>query len=484
MAIPSHRKLRFFLTILVFTDLGMMGILSATIISIPFAKLHGIPPNPSNPPEQLEQDWNHTWGGVGNDYAFGVFANGSGNTYLAGYTASYGAGGDDAFLAHYAPDGNQLWNRTWGGAGGDYTYSIFADGNGNAYLAGWTASFGAGGYDAFLVKYAPDGTQQWNRTWGGTGGDYSRGVSTDNSGNVYLGGWTASFGAGAADAFVVKYAPDGTQLWNHTWGGTAADVANSLSVNGSGNAYIAGNTLSYGAGSYDVFLAKYAPDGTQLWNRTWGGTGPDYGYGVFVDGSENAYLAGNTSFGVGGGDAFLAKYTPDGTQLWNRTWGGLADDYTYGVFANSSGYAYIAGGTTSFGAGGGDAFLVLYAPDGAQLWNHTWGGGSDDYARSVSANGNGNVYIAGWTNSYGAGGGDAFFVKFVTVTSGPPPEGSLPDESIPPPIEFPPWLWILLIALIVVIVFAWISYKLYQKAREDHDQEAKQPEESETLDFG
>src|SRR5271157_5219401 len=101
------------------------------------------------------QNWNQTWGGTGDDEGRGVAVDGSGNAFLVGHTSSYGAGGYDAFLAKYGSTGTQLWNLTIGGAGTDSGQGVALDGSGNAFLAGYTNSYGAGGYDGFLAKYGP-----------------------------------------------------------------------------------------------------------------------------------------------------------------------------------------------------------------------------------------------------------------------------------------------------------------------------------------
>ena len=360
------------------------------------------------------QGWSQTWGGGGTDVGRGTAVDNAGNVYLVGYTNSYGAGGYDAFLAKYASNGTQIWNQTWGGAGNDYGYGVAAASSGNVFIAGYTSSFGAGGNDAFIAKYTSDGTQLWNRTWGGTGDDDGYGVSADNSGNAFLAGTTTSYGAGSSDAFLVKFAPDGTQQWNHTWGGASFDKGYGTTTDASGYIYLVGWTACFGAGSADAFLAKYDTNGVQLWNRTWGGPIDDDGMAIASDPSGNVFIGGYTSsFGAGGYDSFIAKYTSDGTQLWNRTWGGTNQDDGYGVAADGSGNSYLAGLTASFGAGGPDAFLVKYAPDGTQLWNKTWGGILNDYGYGVAVDNSNNVYLAGE-----ASGSDAFLTKYIHV---PPP---------------------------------------------------------------
>ena len=100
------------------------------------------------------------------------------------------------------------------------------------------------------------------------------------------------------------------------------------------------------------------------WNRTWGGADDDGGSGVAVDSSGNVYLSGSTmSFGVGGQDMVLVKYDGNGVQQWNRMWGGADDDGARRVAVDSSSNVYLSGSTMSFGVGGEDMVLVKYSQD-------------------------------------------------------------------------------------------------------------------------
>ncbi len=355
-----------------------------------------------------------TWGGSDGENGNGVAAATDG-VYLAGDTYSFGAGNYDAFLAKYASNGSQLWNRTWGGTSGENGHGVAVATDG-VYLAGDTGSFGAGGYSAFLAKYASNGTQLWNRTWGGSSVDSGNSVAVATDG-VYLAGDTSSFGTGQVDAFLAKYTSDGTQLWNRTWGGTSGEYESSVAVATDG-VYLAGDTSSFGTGQADAFLAKYTSNGTQLWNRTWGGVVYDSGRGVAVA-TDGVYLAGETDgFGAGWVDAFLVKYASNGTQLWNRTWGGADGEQGHGVAVAIDG-VYLAGYTSSFGTGWSNAFLAKYALNGTQLWNRTWGGTYSENGNGVAVATDG-IYLAGDTYSFGIGGlVDAFLAKYDTAGNQP-----------------------------------------------------------------
>ncbi|MDD1778039.1 MAG: hypothetical protein LUQ65_07695 [Candidatus Helarchaeota archaeon] len=363
--------------------------------------------------------WNVTWGGVSSELGMGVAMDANGSAYCIGYSDSFGAGGYDFALVKVASNGTRLWNITWGGTGNDRGFGVAVDASGSAYCVGWTASFGAGATDFALVKVAPNGTRLWNFTWGSIYTDVCNGVAVDASGSVYCVGQTYSAGGISEELALVKVASNGTRLWNITWGGAGQENGQGVAVDANGSAYCVGWTNSFGAGNADFALVKVAPNGTRLWNTTWGDTGSEYSNGVTVDASGSIYCVGWTdSYGAGGYDFALVKVAPNGTGLWNTTWGGVSADYGTGVAMVASGAVYCGGYTQNFGAGNADFALVKVAPNGIRLWNTTWGGTGNDYSYGVTVT-NGSAYCAGNTYSFGAGSTDFALVKLIIPPEAP-----------------------------------------------------------------
>jgi len=308
----------------------------------------------------------------------------------------------------------QQWYTTWGGSSDDSGSDIALDSSNNVYVGGITASFGAGMFDMALVKYNNMGEQQWNTTWGGSSDDSGRGIAVDSSDNIYLVGSTTSFGAGMFDMALVKYNSLGEQQWNTTWGGSDFDLGSGIAVDSSDNIYLVGSTGS----PPDMVIVKYNSLGEQQWNTTWGGSGGDLGYGIAVDSSDNIYLVGSTtSFGAGHYDMFLVKYNSLGEQQWNTTWGGVNFDLGYSIALDMSNNIYITGGANSIFFYPSteinfDVALVKYNSLGEQQWNTTWGGSGDDSGRAIVINSPNNIYLLGRTTSFSAGNQDMVFVKY------------------------------------------------------------------------
>ena len=328
-----------------------------------------------------------------------------------------------------------------------------------------------------LITSLAQDTRLWGTYYGGLGGDYvnqyyDNCVTTDNSGNVFVAGYTTStngiasggfqntFGGGSVDAYLVKFDASGNRIWATYYGGSSDDYGYNVITDLSGNVYLAGYTNStsgiafggfmntFGGGSYNAFLVKFDASGNRLWATYYGGAIEEKGWGLATDVLGNVYLAGYTvsptgiaSGGFqntisGGGDAFLVKFDSAGNRIWATYYGGTLSEYGTSVATDGYGNVYLGGYTTSLSgiASGGfqnsiggdsDAFLVKFDAAGNRIWSTYYGGVGSDDGYSVAIDDSGNVYLSGVANSasniaspggfqntFGGGGYDAFLVKF------------------------------------------------------------------------
>jgi hypothetical protein len=386
--------------------------------------------------------WTRQFGSNAGDWAKSVALDASGNVIVAGYTGGSLAGGNagltDAFVRKYDPNGSVLWTRQFGSIDIDWASGVAVDASGNVLVVGATygslAGGNAGEEDAFVRKYDPNGNELWTRQFGSSAWDWAHAVAVDASANVLVAGQTfgsiASANAGSADAFVRKYDADGNELWSRQFGNTASEWARGVAVDASGNVLVAGETsgsLAGGnAGGIDAFVRKYDPNGTVLWTRQFGSSGHESSRGVAVDASGNVLVAGETSGSLAGGsaggiDAFVRKYDPNGTVLWTRQFGSSADDVAHGVAVGASGSVHVAGSTQGSlaggGAGGHDAFVRAFDADGSERWTRQFGSGADDLAFAVGADAVGNILVAGETSGSLAGGSSGGIDAFVQKLS-------------------------------------------------------------------
>lgn len=481
--------------------------------------------NPTKPfiIDPIVRHWGTYYGGDMNDVGTACATDPIGNIYLTGFTettsstliATSGShqsthnGGSISFLVQFNSFGERQWGTYYGGSGYDISQSCSVDNFGNVFIAGYTEIFsgaaiatsgshqsthGGGIDDAFLVKFNSSGIRLWGTYYGGTGDERGNSCFADPSGNIYLAGYTASstgaiiatpgshqstFGGGPYDAFLVKFNSDGIRQWGTYYGGSGGyDIGHSVTVDDSGNVYMAGRTSTVSGfsiatpsshqnthgGDDDAFLVKFNSSGIRQWGTYIGGAGTDHGYSCAVDYSGNVYLAGNTrttstteiatlgshqSIHGGNWDAFLVQFNASGQRQWGTYYGGVANENGNSCAVDPNGNVYLAGdaglstGTIIATSGshqniheGGtyDAFLAIFNSAGIRQWGTYYGGALTDQGESCAIDISGNIYLAGSTSSnsgtfiatsdshqsmYGGASKDAFLVKFNSCLTPP-----------------------------------------------------------------
>jgi parallel beta-helix repeat protein len=374
------------------------------------------------PPPALE--WNTTYGGMEFDDAVALVTTSDGGYALAGLTQSFGAESGDFWLVKTDYVGTVQWNRTYGGTNNyDELYGLVQTNDGGYVLVGYT-NYPNGGLDAWLVKTDASGTMQWNQTYGGADSDMAFALVETTDGGYALAGMTLSFGVGNGDFWLVKIDANGGMQWNKTYGGTGGDQAYALVQTADGGYALAGYTRYLGGNDRDFWLVKTDSYGNAQWNRTYGGTNVDSAEAL-VETTDGGYaLAGWTdSFGAGGWDAWLVKTDASGTMQWNQSYGGADIDEALALVETTDGGYALAGYTCSSGAGGPDAWLVRTDANGIEQWNQTYGGTDSDYAWALVQTADGGYALAGETWSFGAGDADAWLVKIDA-------SGNLPVHNI------------------------------------------------------
>ncbi|MCZ8189188.1 MAG: SBBP repeat-containing protein [Microcystis sp. LE19-338.1B] len=260
------------------------------------------------------------------DYAEGISSDSNGNVYVSGKTFGSFLGYTnlglyDAFVAKYDGNGNQLWLRQFGTSGDDEITGISSDSSDNVYVTGSTKGglpgySNLGSYDAFVAKYDGNGNQLWLRQFGTSGNDEITGISRDIDNNVYVTGYTTgslpgNINAGGSDAFVAKYNANGTLNWVRQFGTSAADSANGIRIDSSGNVYVTGDTSgglpgNSNSGSSDAFVVGFDSDGNIL-NNIYSNN--------FETSAGSEWSKTNRSTTPIGGRKFLGEFSNDTVSL-------------------------------------------------------------------------------------------------------------------------------------------------------------------------
>ncbi|MGB4578197.1 MAG: SdrD B-like domain-containing protein, partial [Methanoculleus sp.] len=393
----------------------------------------------------LTVTWNQTYGGPdGGEAAYAIAAcpDGAG-FYLAGEAASSGEGGTDVWVVRLTPEGDEVWNRTYGGREADTARSIIQTGDGDLLIAG-NLTFVTDGArldtDAWLIKIDPAGAEVWNRTYGGPDVNASANavIETDDGGSVFAGS-IASWGGDESDAWVVRLNETGGKVWERKFGGAGEDRADDIVQLPGGDFVFAGSTGSTGAGGMDAWVVRLNGSGGEVWNRTFGGLDDDDARAVITTTDGNLLIAGtftersnDTAIDT---DALLMKLTPDGDIIWNWIYGdvGVNESANAVVETYDGGYVF-AGATGFFGTDDTDAWLVGVDDEGAVAWSKTFGGiNPGDRATSLLRVEEAGYIFAGVFNATEKGGvvnEDAWAVRLGVSTE---PVPAPPKAPIKPP---------------------------------------------------
>ena len=351
--------------------------------------------------------WEKTFGGSSRDEGWSVQQTTDGGFVIAGGTSSFGAGGDDVYLIKTDSEGNLLWEKTFGGSSWDSAHSVQQTTDGGFIIAGYTGSFGAGNDDVYLIKTDPNGEMLWQNTFGGSKWDYGYSVQQTTDGGFIIAGDTSSFSAWPySDVYLIKTDSVGNMQWQKTFGGSHFDFGWSVQQTADGGYIIAGDTKSFGGAPFreDLYLIKTDTNGNLLWQKTFI---VSLSWAAVQQTTDGGYIivAGST----------LIKTDTNGNLLWQKTFGGFSRGFSCGssIQQTTDGGFIISGDTSSFGADPDytDVYLVKTDSAGNLLWQKTFSGSSYDRGRSVQQTTDGGFIIAGTTYSFGAGYGDVYLIK-------------------------------------------------------------------------
>jgi len=305
------------------------------------------------------EQWVRTYGGPSWDNGYCVRETVDRGYIMTGFTRSYGAGWEDVWLIKTDSAGNLDWDKTFGGAESDWGFCVEQTSDRGYIIAGFTRSYGAGLEDIWLIKTDSNGNQVWDRTFGGPDVDYGLWVQQTLDGGYIVAGRTRSYGAGGVDAWVIKTDSGGSEEWSRTIGGSDGDWIRAVQQTSDGGYVLTGSTRLFGSGSEDLWLVKLDSRGDELWSRVFGGPESDEGLSVQQTSDHGYIVAGWTfSYGAGERDVWLIRTDSDGHELWNTTFGASGWEEGHAVQQTSDGGYIIAGSTHSYGAGETDMWLV------------------------------------------------------------------------------------------------------------------------------
>ncbi|MDP8268912.1 MAG: T9SS type A sorting domain-containing protein [Candidatus Tenebribacter davisii] len=304
-------------------------------------------------------------------------------------------------LVAQAPD--TLWTKTFGGIYYENANSVQQTNDGGYVITGRTQSYGLGMHDIWLIKTDENGNEEWNRTFGGNENDEANCVQqTLDSGYIIVGS-TNSYGAGSADIWVIKTDSFGNEEWNTTIGGIGPEYGSFIQQTNDEGFIIVGHTNTFGIGNYNIWLIKIDSVGNEEWNRLFDhGTsyGQDYVYCVKQTADEGFIISGNQGTSSGASrKAWLIKTNENGYELWNQTYyeEGYETTGHYVSLIPNGGYI-VTGLALETGSSNQDIVLFRTDESGNEIWYQKIDKGEMDNAYSVEVTNNGRFILCGYTN--------------------------------------------------------------------------------------
>lgn len=361
-----------------------------------------------------EEIWSRTYGGDAWDYGYSVQQTRDGGYIITGETNSFGAGGFDVYLVKTDQDGNEVWSKRFGGDYSEQGRSVRQTSDGGYIIAGSKRRWDAiEGNDVYLIKTDENGDEEWSRTFGGNAEDRAWSVQETSNAGYIIGGFTKSFGQGREDYYLIKTDPYGHEIWSRTFGHGLEDIGTCVRETFDGGFIMAGTRRVALPYDWDMYLVRTDPEGNELWSETFGGIYGDRAYSADQARDGGFVIAGHTkSFGAGGDDVYLVKTPGRAVSLsWSRTLGGQGRDVGKSVHQTSDGGFIVAGSSTSFNSGDWDAYLVKTYVNGTTRWSRTFGGTARDYGYSVWPTRDRGYALAGCTESTNSGNRQVFFLK-------------------------------------------------------------------------
>lgn len=361
---------------------------------------------------EAEIIWQKTYGGNGGDAANSIIGTPDGGFAVVGYTSSKGYGNSDMWFLKLDKNGNKEWDKTYGGKSYDVAKSVINTSDGGYLIVGETKSKGKGSLDLCAIKIDSKGERQWFKTFGGKNAEFSASfvaVSPANEGYIVC-GHTRSKGAGSYDYFLIKIDNSGSTVWEKTYGKSKEDFASAIIGTPDGGFLISGNSRNIETNLFEAWLVKIDQKGNQVWERKYEGYDVINSIANAPDGGFIA--AGNTYKGGENSSWIVLRIDITGEIIWEKVYGGTTIDYANNVISTYDGNYVVAGFTKSKGDANFDFWILKIDKAGNKAWKKSFGGNQDDRALSILNVCEGKYVVAGFTKSEGAGMDDVSVIKF------------------------------------------------------------------------
>ncbi len=294
-----------------------------------------------------------------------------------------------------------LWTRTFGGDGWDVGSSLQGTPDGGFIVAGYTASFGTGGEDGYLIRLTAEGDTLWTRRYGGPDPDRFQSIQPASGRGFIVAGTTASRGHGNDDIWLVRLDAQGDTLWTRCFGGARWEEGCCAQETRDGGYIVVGHETSFGGCDWDIYVVRTDADGREIWDYEFNGYDNywDYGYGVVQTEDGGFLVVGASAMNVGTEyDMLVLKVSAGGQHLWVKTYGTYGEEYGMSVGRTRDGCYVVAGHQWD----GLNNCVRLWKVDdkGDSLWCRSYAESNSAGGLCVHATADGGFLVAGQAGSH------------------------------------------------------------------------------------
>jgi len=356
-----------------------------------------------------------TIGREGDDVGYSAKQTLDGQYIIAGSSSSYGGNGStDVYLTKIDSMGQPLWEKFYGGFGNEVGKSVIQLPDSGYVLAGFTNSFGAGGYDAYMLRTDKLGNMIWQKTFGGSDWDFAADLVLASDGNIFVVGNTTSFGNGKKDGFVIKYDLSGNLLLQKFIGGVENEELRSIIKTNDNFLATVGYTESKNDINGDGYFLKFDLNGDTVFTKIFGGAYKDFANDLVQKSNDDYILCGAKTFSINEkSKSYMYCFDVIGNFNWDNSYYASTSDENFVSVANSyqlnSLTVYLRNIPVPSFQQQGNLFLGI--PGGWNYKVNSFGGENDEECFSIEGTKDGGFLILGSTLSFNSLGKDIYFLK-------------------------------------------------------------------------
>lgn len=362
--------------------------------------------------------WYKCYGNSGYDYARDVKEDNDTGYVVTGSSTSFGVDNSEAYLLKLNKMGEFQWSRNYGGPGSEWGESMVITNDSTYAIAGYTNSYGAGGFDFYLIRIDEDGEPLWEQYYGGADWDRAFGLIQLPDSGFVMAGETYSFEPGKQEGYIIRTDKNGDVIWEYVIDDVAPSFLKDIDLDGD-SIVVCGGIGDGGYDTYDGYVAKFHIDGTFGWDKRIGEEHNDYFNAVCVEGGlYNLGGVNGYEYIDEGDNMWLYRMDDIGTEVIDTVYptlsprtDGINDvdvrdfdlDYYHTGYSVSWGYGEIDGEP--------DLFIGKLAMAGFQLGAQNYGHAGPDVGHAIHYCRDGGVVIAGDTKFFATGGNNIMVIK-------------------------------------------------------------------------